>query len=181
LPQTPHTERHFTGSARIRDIVISMSDGLTVPFALRRRQSGKVPTRMNHTQLTYGTTRDVALDFPDALARAKALLAEQGFGVLCEIDVAATLRTKLSIDIGDYVILGACKPDSASRVLAADPDAGLLLPCNVVVRRSAGRTTVGIIDANAMVKLIGHDELASVAADVSLRLTAVLDGIGSPH
>jgi uncharacterized protein (DUF302 family) len=136
---------------------------------------------MNHTQLSYGTTRDIALDFPDALARAKVLLAEQGFGILCEIDVAATLRSKLGIDIGDYVILGACKPDSASRVLAADPDAGLLLPCNVIVRRSAGHTTVGIIDANAMVTIIGHDELASVAADVSARLNAVLDGLGSPH
>ena len=135
---------------------------------------------MNHTQLSYGTTRDVALDFPDALARAKVLLTEQGFGILCEIDVAATLRSKLGIDIGDYVILGACKPDSASRVLAADLDAGLLLPCNVIVRRSAGHTTIGVIDVNAMVKLIGHDELTPVAADVGARLHAVLDGITSP-
>ena len=135
---------------------------------------------MMNSQLSYGTTRDVALDFPAALARAKVLLAEQGFGILCEIDVAATLRGKLGIDIGDYVILGACKPDSASRVLAADLDAGLLLPCNVVVRRSAGRTTVGIIDANAMVQLIGKVELTPVAADVSSRLTTVLDGIASP-
>ena len=134
---------------------------------------------MNAT-ISYGKTREVGLDFETALARAKALLAEQGFGVLCEIDVGATLRAKIGADIGDYVILGACKPDSAYKVLGADPDIGLLLPCNVVVRRAGGRTTVGIIDANAMLGMTGREELAPVAADVDARLCAVLDGFTKP-
>jgi uncharacterized protein (DUF302 family) len=131
-------------------------------------------------QLSYGKTREVDLDFDEAVARAKKLLAQQGFGVLSEIDVAATLRAKLGADIGQYVILGACKPDAAKHALDADPDVGLLLPCNVIVRRSAGRTTVGVVDAGAMLRLTGNVELASTAADVDARLIAVLDGIAGP-
>lgn len=129
------------------------------------------------TTLAYGKTREVGFDFETALARAKTLLAEQGFGVLCEINVGATLRAKVGADIGDYVILGACKPDSAHKALSVDPDIGLLLPCNVVVRRAGGRTTVGVVDANAMLAMTGRDELAPVAAEVDTRLTAVLEGI----
>ena len=129
------------------------------------------------TTSVYGKTREVGLDFEAALARAKTLLAEQGFGVLCEINVGATLRAKVGADIGEYVILGACKPDSAYKVLSADPDIGLLLPCNVVVRHAGGRTTVGIIDAKAMLAMTGLDELAAVAADVDTRLSAVLEAI----
>ncbi|HZX67496.1 MAG TPA: DUF302 domain-containing protein [Candidatus Elarobacter sp.] len=132
---------------------------------------------MNTMQLSYGTTREVDLDFNEAVARTKELLAQQGFGVLAEIDVAATLRAKLGADIGQYVILGACKPDAAKQALDADPDVGLLLPCNAIVRRSAGRTTVGVVDASAMLRLTGNTELASTAADVDARLVAVLDGI----
>jgi uncharacterized protein (DUF302 family) len=135
---------------------------------------------MNTMQLSYGKTREVDLDFDEAVARAKKLLAQQGFGVLSEIDVAATLRAKLGADIGQYVILGACKPDAAKHALDADPDVGLLLPCNVIVRRSAGRTTVGVVDAGAMLRLTGNVELASTAADVDARLIAVLDGIAGP-
>ncbi len=130
------------------------------------------------TRHSYGTSREVALDFPAAVSRAKALLAEHGFGILCEIDVAATLRAKAGVDIGDYVILGACKPDSARIALAADPDVGLLLPCNVIVRRAAGHTTVGVVDADAMLAFTGHHELAPIAADVNSRLTAILEAFG---
>jgi uncharacterized protein (DUF302 family) len=129
------------------------------------------------TTLVYGKTREVGLDFETTLARAKTLLAEQGFGVLCEINVAATLRAKVGVDIGDYVILGACKPDSALEALTADPDIGLLLPCNVIVRHSGGTTTVGVIDAKAMLAMTGCDELAPVAAEVDTRLMRVLEGI----
>ena len=132
---------------------------------------------MKTTQLSYGTTREVDLDFGPAIARAKELLAKQGFGILAEIDVAATLRAKLGADIGQYVILGACKPDAAKHALDADPDVGLLLPCNVVVRRNAGRTTVGVVNASAMLRLTGNAELGATAADVDARLVAVLDGI----
>lgn len=133
---------------------------------------------MKTTHSAYGMTREVDLGFAEALAQTKRLLADQGFGVLCEIDVAATLRAKLGAEIGDYVILGACKPDSAFKVLSADPNVGLLLPCNVVVRRVGGRTTVAAIDASAMLRVTGRDELEAVAADIDLRLTAVVEGVG---
>ncbi|BDE05639.1 ABC transporter ATP-binding protein [Vulcanimicrobium alpinum] len=131
---------------------------------------------MNITSLPYGNSTEVALDVPAAIARAKELLAEQGFGVLCEIDVAATLRAKLGAEIGEYVILGACRPDAARTALAAEPDLGLLLPCNVLVRRAQGRTTVGVIDAGAMLGIVGNDALAPLAADINGRLAAVLRG-----
>ena len=134
---------------------------------------------MNVTHGAYGMTREVDLSFAEALAQAKRLLGEQGFGVLCEIDVAATLRAKVGAEIGDYVILGACKPDSAFKVLSADPNVGLLLPCNVVVRRADGRTTVAAIDARAMLRVTGRDELEAVATDIDRRLTAVVEGIGA--
>jgi len=133
---------------------------------------------MISTRHSYGTSREVELDFLTAVARARALLAEHGFGILCEIDIAATLRAKAGVDLGDYVILGACKPDSARIALAADPDVGLLLPCNVIVRRAAGHTTVGVVDADAMLAFTGHQELGPVAADVNARLTAVLEAFG---
>lgn len=131
---------------------------------------------MNITTLPYGNSTEVALDVPAAIARAKELLAEQGFGVLCEIDVAATLRAKLGAEIGEYVILGACRPDAARTGLAAEPDLGLLLPCNVVVRRAQGRTNVAVIDAGAMLGIVGNDALAPLAADINGRLAAVLHG-----
>ena len=133
----------------------------------------------NATRIAYGITRDVDLGFAEAVAQAKRLLADQGFGVLCEIDVAATLRATVGAEIGDYVILGACKPDSAFKVLSADPNVGLLLPCNVVVRHAGGRTTVAAIDASAMLRVTGRDELEAVAADVDRRLTAVVEGVGA--
>jgi len=133
---------------------------------------------MISTRHSYGTSREVELDFLTAVAQARALLAEHGFGILCEIDIAATLRAKAGVDLGDYVILGACKPDSARIALAADPDVGLLLPCNVIVRRAAGHTTVGVVDADAMLAFTGHQELGPVAADVNARLTAVLEAFG---
>jgi len=134
---------------------------------------------MKTTHNAYGMAREVDLDFAEAVAEAKRLLAQQGFGVLCEIDVAATLRAKVGAEIGDYVILGACKPDLAFEVISADPDVGLLLPCNVVVRRAGGRTTVAAIDASVMLRVTGRDELEAVAADIDRRLTAVVEGVGA--
>lgn len=134
---------------------------------------------MIDTAVPYAIERIVDLEPADAIAQAKALLAAQGFGVQCEIDVAATLRAKTGTDIGTYVILGACKPDSALRVLDAEPRIGVLLPCNLVVRRPAGGPTyVTAVEAGAMLGFTGRTELAEVAADVGARLTAVLEGIG---
>ncbi|GAA4282683.1 DUF302 domain-containing protein [Brevibacterium daeguense] len=109
--------------------------------------------------MSYTHAVTVALSYPDAVERTRQALAEQGFGVLTEIDIKATFEKKLGAEaaeaVGDYVILGACNPGLASRALAAEPELGALLPCNVVVRRGAEdtETTVEAIDPQTMVKL----------------------------
>jgi uncharacterized protein (DUF302 family) len=113
--------------------------------------------------------------FDEAVAAVRAALAEQGFGVLTEIDVRATMRAKLDADVPPQVILGACRPQSAYLALRAEPSIGLLLPCNVVVREADGETLVEAIDPAAMVRWTGNDALAPVAEDVGERLAAALD------
>jgi uncharacterized protein (DUF302 family) len=126
----------------------------------------------------YGTT--VALDTPfeETVTRVRAALAEQGFGVLTEIDVRATLRAKLDADMEPYLILGACNPPLAHRALEVDRSIGLLLPCNVVVRADAGGgTVVQALDPGTMVELTGLAELRPVADEARRRLTAALDSL----
>ena len=129
--------------------------------------------------MDYGRTVSTDLAFADAVERTRAALAEQGFGVLTEIDVQATLKTKLDLDVEPQLILGACNPQLASQALAAEPGIGLLLPCNVVVRREDGRTLVSALDPQMMVSLPGNDALQPVADDASRRLTAALDAVAS--
>src|SRR5689334_4326028 len=103
--------------------------------------------------MTYGTAVTVDRPHAETVERVRAALADQGFGVLTEIDVQATLREKLGEETGPYLILGACNPPLAHRALTADPSIGLLLPCNVVVRAEAGRTVVEALDPDVMVTL----------------------------
>lgn len=131
---------------------------------------------------TYGTTTVLDRPFDDALAAARAALAEQGFGVLTEIDMAATLRAKLGAEVPAQVILGACNPPLAYRALQAEPSVGLLLPCNVVVRDlGEGRTAVESLDPQVMVGLTDNPAVAEIADDAAGRLRAmhaVLAGTG---
>jgi uncharacterized protein (DUF302 family) len=118
----------------------------------------------------------VDASFDEADRRTRAALADQGFGVLTEIDVAATLKKKLGVEVAPQVILGACNPALAHRGLAAEPGLGLLLPCNVVVRvDEAGRTLVSALDPAIMVRLTGRAELEPVAAEAATRLRAALE------
>ena len=118
--------------------------------------------------------------FAEADRRARAALAEQGFGVLTEIDVAATLKTKLGVDVAPQVILGACNPVLAHEGLGLEPGLGLLLPCNVVVRvDEAGRTLVSALDPAVMVGVTGRAELEPVAAEATRRLRAALDALAA--
>jgi uncharacterized protein (DUF302 family) len=115
---------------------------------------------------TYTLTVTVEADLATADEQVRAALKEEGFGVLTEIDVEATLREKLGAEIGGYRILGACNPGLAQRGLAADPDLGALLPCNVVLRaREDGGTDVVAADPLAMLGVSAADGLAEVAAD----------------
>jgi uncharacterized protein (DUF302 family) len=130
--------------------------------------------------MSYAHTITVSLPYEEAVARTREALAGQGFGVLSEIDVRATLEAKLGSDagqgIGDYLILGVCNPALAQKALAADPDMGLLLPCNVVIRRGPDNasTVIQTIDAQTMVQLSDAPAVSEVAADADHRLLAAL-------
>jgi uncharacterized protein (DUF302 family) len=110
--------------------------------------------------------------------RVEAALKEQGFGVLTEIDVAATLKAKLDLDLPGYLILGACNPRLASRAIAIEPSIGALLPCNVVLREAdGGGTVVEIVDPDAALGIAGAAELQPVAAEATERLRRVLETV----
>lgn len=116
--------------------------------------------------------------FDDAVGRTRKALADQGFGVLTEIDVKATLKAKLGEDMEDYLILGACNPPLAYRAVQAEESIGLLLPCNVVVRAVAeNASVVEAVDPQMLVGVTGNDELAPVAAEAGARLRAALDSL----
>lgn len=114
------------------------------------------------------------LSFENALARAREALQKEGFGVLTEIDVAATLKKKLDVTVAPYIILGACHPPSAHRSLTIAPEVGVLLPCNVTVSREGGKTVVRAMDPQSVMGLIGKPELAEVGAHVAAALRRVV-------
>jgi uncharacterized protein (DUF302 family) len=125
----------------------------------------------------YGITITTAEPFIETVARVREALREQGFGVLTEIDVRATMRDKLGAEMEDYIILGACNPPLAHRALAADRSIGLLLPCNVVVRAGHGETVVEAMDPQVMTQVAEVPALTDVAEEAAVRLRAALAGI----
>lgn len=127
----------------------------------------------------YGLATVVQADYDHTVERTRAALAQEGFGVLTEIDVAATLKKKLDVDFRPYVILGACNPPLAHKALTAERDIGLLLPCNVIVYAddAPGRTVVAAMDPVEALQLTGNEAIRPIAADVRARLTRVLEQV----
>lgn len=123
----------------------------------------------------YGLHLRMDVPYEDAVARVTAALAEQGFGILTEIDVQATLKKKLDADFRRYVILGACNPPLAHRALQAEISLGLLLPCNVIVYEgdTPGESIVSLIDPLMMVQATGNPTMESIAQEARQRLDAV--------
>lgn len=131
-------------------------------------------------QVSYGFGTRTALPYADAVAAAKAALKEQGFGVLSEIDVKATLKEKRGVDFRPYVILGACNPALAERAFAEELEIGLLLPCNVIVYESDGGSTIEALDPERALDVAGNERLRPIAVEAKTRLRAVIDSLSTP-
>jgi uncharacterized protein (DUF302 family) len=128
----------------------------------------------------YGfTTTLTDVQFDEAIARTTAALKAEGFGVLSDIDVQATLKQKLGVEMPRYRILGACNPTLAHEALTSEPDIGLLLPCNVIVRQDeTGHVVVGFLDPQIMVKLVDKNDVRAVADEAEQRLRRACASLG---
>jgi len=127
---------------------------------------------MTQVQIAYETK--TALGHPEAVERCRKALADEGFGVLTEIDIQATLKKKLGVDLAPYLILGACHPPSAHRALTAVPAVGVLLPCNVTVSVEGGATVVRAMNPEAAMGLLDDPVVGEVATEVGAALRRVL-------
>ena len=127
----------------------------------------------------YGFSVQVSCGFEEAIDKVTEALKSEGFGVLTEIDVKATLKKKIDVDRKPYTILGACNPQLANQAINADPDIGLLLPCNVVVREEDnGTITVAFMDPNAVLGLVEQSGVEQLAGEVRAKLEKVRDQLG---
>jgi uncharacterized protein (DUF302 family) len=128
--------------------------------------------------MTYSFSKKVDLSYTDALQKVTEELQKEGFGVLTEIDVRATLKKKLDVDYNNYKILGACNPALAYQALSAEPEIGLLLPCNVVVfEDDEHNTVVAAIDAKVMLNVVGRDDINPIAEQVNKKLIKVIESV----
>lgn len=125
----------------------------------------------------YGFSRAVNLPYAEAVEKTRAALKEEGFGVLCEIDIKEKLKEKLGVDFRNYVILGACNPPLAYETLQQEINIGLLLPCNVVVYEDAGGAVVAAIDAAKMLSVVGNPKLNATAEVVNEKLRRVVESV----
>ena len=130
---------------------------------------------MSRTGTEYTLSATTELPFAEAVSRVREELAKEGFGVLCEIDVQATLEKKLGVRGEPYLILGACNPPLAHRALEAERELGALLPCNVVVFVEEGQTHVAAIDAKRMLSIVGNDAVSPIADEVQRLLRLVVE------
>ena len=127
--------------------------------------------------MTYGYKREVALSFLEAVDKVKEELAKEGFGVLTDIDVKATLKAKLGVEYENYRILGACNPASAYSVLQVEKDIGLLLPCNIIVYEEGGATFVSAILPTMAMNMVEKPSLSGIAKTVEDKLKRAIDSV----
>lgn len=125
----------------------------------------------------YAVVRDLDAPFAEVVDRVRAALADEGFGVLSEIDVQAAMREKLGEEVGDYLILGACNPQLAHRGLGVEPDLGVLLPCNVIVRADGDSTRVAAMEPLSAMQLAGNDELEPIAGEARERIERAVSSL----
>jgi uncharacterized protein (DUF302 family) len=125
----------------------------------------------------YGFRRELEMPFDQVVQRTRDALADEGFGVLCEIDIKQKLKEKLGVDFRNYLILGACNPPLAFEALQEEIDLGLLLPCNVVVYEQDSKVAVGVIDAAKMMSVVGNENLNKTAQTVNDKLRRVIEAL----
>jgi uncharacterized protein (DUF302 family) len=128
-------------------------------------------------QTPYSFSRVLSLPYGETIAKVKEALKSEGFGVLTEIDVQKTLKEKLNQDFRKYIILGACNPPLAHRVLQAEPEVGVLLPCNVLVYEEEGKTVVSAMDPEAAMVLVKNEKVSEVAKQVRQKMERVLNSL----
>ena len=130
---------------------------------------------------SYYLKQKVGMPFDQAIARVREALSDEGFGILSEIDVRATLQKKLQVEFRPYTILGACNPPLAHQALTAERDIGVLLPCNVVVYEAddPGESVIAAVDPEVSLGRVGNQELAPLAKEVKQRLGRVLDAVAA--
>jgi len=131
---------------------------------------------MSTTGIAFETKTELAYD--EAVSRCREALAAEGFGVLSEIDIQATLKKKLDVDVEPYVILGACHPPSAHRALMAQPAVGVLLPCNVTVSVEQGQTVLRAMNPETVMGLLDEPEVEQLAAEIGSALQRALAAVG---
>lgn len=129
--------------------------------------------------LEYGYVSTVDLPFEDAVNRLEASLKNEGFGVLCKIDIQAKMKEKMGVEFPRYVILGACNPPLAYKALQQEINLGLLLPCNAVVYERDGQVFAGVVDAAKMLSVVGDPAMESTARDVNERLRRAVDSVAA--
>ena len=127
------------------------------------------------SEYTFGTT--VSGEFDEVITRVTSALADEGFGVLSTIDVSATLKAKIDLDMPRYTILGACNPLLAATAIEADPEIGALLPCNVFLRQDPDGVRVGFMDPGSVLGLVDSDAVEDLAAEVTARLQRVRNAL----
>ena len=128
--------------------------------------------------MAYYNSKTVSYTFDEVIEKITAQLKEEGFGVLTEIDVQATLKKKLDVDFRQYKILGACNPPFAHKALSAEPNVGVLLPCNVIVQESnKGGVNISIVNPMESMQAVGNEELGVIAKEISDKLVSVLEKV----
>jgi uncharacterized protein (DUF302 family) len=127
--------------------------------------------------MEYGHKRKVPLSFADTVSKTKAELSKEGFGVLTEIDVRATLKKKLNVEYANYIILGACNPPFAFQALKSEKEIGLFLPCNVIVYEEGGETFVSAVLPTVAMSMVENPELSVIAVEVEAKLKKVVDSL----